>query len=170
MTLGQPELVPSLEIAEARKTGMLPDRRGADLGVARTADAIEDHAGDAHPRVEAPKALYQGRRTAANAARVDHQQDGRVEQPCHISRAAGIIQRADAVEEPHHPLDHGQLGAGAGRPKQRAHLLRPEQPGIQVPADPSGGQRVIAGIDIVRATLEGLDAEAPRAARRSAPP
>ncbi|MPN04651.1 hypothetical protein SDC9_151896 [bioreactor metagenome] len=91
-------------------------------------------------------------------AGVHHENHRGIDQFCDVSArteaAAALGEPQPPVVEPHDPLDHRDIGTRGAVREQRCDASGAAQPGIEVAAGQSGGQRVIAGIDVVGADLE----------------
>ncbi len=64
------------------------------------------------------------------------------------------------VEQAHHPFDDGEVRAAGPVGEQRGDARRAAEHRVEVAARPAAGQRVVAGIDVVRADLVRGDAQA----------
>ncbi len=142
-------------------TGQRAEDRQPDLGggraqhllVARRPDPVQHHPREVHPRVERPEAVQQRGQAAGLTARVDDQHDRRPEQPRDLGgRAVAIGQ--PTVEEPHHALDDSDLRTGRAVAGQRGDPVGADEHRVEVAAGTAGGERVVAGVDVVRAHLE----------------
>ena len=121
------------------------------------ADAVENHPGDPDCRIERRKPVQQRGDALALAARVDDQDHRRAEESGDVSGRAACVFVDAPVEQAHHALHHGDVGAGAPVPVQRADQVLADQDGVEVAAGPAGGQRVVAGVDVVGTDLERRD-------------
>jgi hypothetical protein len=156
--------VPAGQRAQHRQPDLV--RGGAQHGlVPVAADLVQHHAGDPHVRVERAEPVQQRGQAAGLPAAVHHQQHRGPQQRRDLRGGPGAVGQPP-VEQPHHALDHGQLGAGRAVPGQRADPVGADQHRVQVPPGPPGGQRVVAGVDVVRADLERGHGRAPAAQRR----
>ena len=127
------------EPTRLRITPAMPDRRGR---TSRSRAAARRRCGSGRGRrPPGPPARPAARRRARWIPR-------RARRPCVID---------PAVEQPHDALDDGDVGARAAVPVQRTDQLLADQHRVEVAAGPARGQRVVAGIDEVRADLERRD-------------
>ena len=157
-----------LHRAEHRHVRVVLDHR-AQLGlVARAAELVEDHAGDADVRVEGLVAEDQRRDAARHAARVDHQHHRRAEHRRERGVAVAAVE-VEPVVEALVALDQAERGALHALRELGAQLVRAAQVGIEVVARPPGGEPEPQRIDVVGALLEGLHAS-PRARSAAARP
>ena len=112
--------------------------------------------------------MQQRGEAARLAAGVDDQHDRRPEQPGDLrGRPAAVGQ--PPVEEPHHPLDDGDLRAGRAVAGQRGDPVGADEHRVEVAPGPARGERVVAGVDVVRAHLERRHGGAPAAQRGHEP-
>ena len=143
-------------------------------------DPVEDHPGHRRARIEPGEAGRDGGHRASHRGGVDDQDDGRAQQPRDVGRGAeagisrawagaGAGSRVRAVEQAHHAFDDGDVRAPGRVEEQRDDPVRTAQERVQVPGRAPGGQRVVAGIDVVRAGLVAGDGEAGRAQRGHQP-
>ena len=150
-------------------------RLAQHLLVARRADPVEDHPGDPDresSNVEKPVQqrgelwLWPRRRRPGSPARRAARRRARSTRP---PGRHGVVDAA--VEQAHHALDDGDVRADAARAGTAAPISSsPTSTRVQVAAGPPGGQRVIAGVDVVGADLERRDpVPGAAAARRSNP-
>ena len=101
------------------------------------ADAVEDHAGDVHVRVERAVPVDDRRDRAGHRGGVYHQHDRRAEQFGDMSGRCQLAPARGAVEQPHHAFDYGDVGAFSPVPGERSDQLRTTQEGIKVPSRPT---------------------------------
>ena len=120
-----------------------------------------------HVGVEGAVAVDDRRRRARHRGRVDDEQHRRVEQLRDVRGRGQLAAARGAVEEAHDALDDRDVGAGDAVADERRDQLRAAEEGVEVAARPAGGERVVAGVDVVGADLEALHASARGA--RSAP-
>ncbi len=99
---------------------------------------------------------HRGRRAARHAGNIDHQQDGCAQQPCDLRRGAAVIVPVRAIEQPHHSFHHRDVGIPGCTCERLPQLLVAQHPGIEIAAGAARSPLVIAGIDVIRAALEGL--------------
>ena len=124
-------------------------------------DSVEDHTGDPGCGVERGKPVQQCGDAVALAACIDHQDHRGAEQTGDVRggarRRRGRGGSDAPVEQAHHSFDHGDVRAAGAVGVQRANELLPHQYRVEVAAGPPRGQRVVAGVDEVRAHLERRD-------------
>ena len=165
VALGDLERGVALDRAEHGDVGIALER-GAQLAlVARPADLVEDHAGDAHLGIEVPVAENQRRDAAGHAHGIDHQHHRRAQQP----RKRGVAVAAlgiDAVEQSLVALDHGETGIARLAGEQRADLGLAHGVEVEVEARPPARLAEPDRIDVVGALLERLRREAAFSERR----
>ena len=138
----------------------------------RRTDLVEDHAADAGPLIPRRETVQQGGGRRADPGRVDHQHDGRAEQPRDVRGRREVPAAGRAVEQAHHALDDRDVGRGRGAGpvgEHRHDLVLADQPRVEVAARASGRQRVVAGVDVVRADLVWRDGQAALAQRAEQP-
>ena len=141
--------------------GQGAEDRQPDLGgggaqhllVAGRPDPVQHHPREVDPRVERPEAVQQSGEAAGLAARVDDQHDRRPQQPGDLSGGAVAVGQP-TVEEPHHALDDGDLRSGRAVAGQRGDPVGADEHRVEVAAGTARGERVVAGVDVVRAHLE----------------
>ena len=142
--------------AEHRDAGRL---QGSDdlVGVAYGAGLVQDHPGDAGVRVEGVQAVHPGGGGPGDLGDVQHQHHRRGDHPGHVRGGGPAVTTHPAVEQSHHALDHRDVGRGRdlGAVQQQGYqLVFSTEEGVEVASGSSGGQRVVAGVDEVRADLE----------------
>ena len=137
--------------------------RGSDLvdepGRARL---VEDDAGQAYAGLEGVQAVDEGGGRPGHPRDVDDDDERGVDQAGHVRGGGEPLAAHPAVEEPHDALDHGDVrGRGDRGPvqQQRGELIGPAQVRVEVAPWPSGGERVVARVDVVRTDLEPRDLE-----------
>ena len=145
--------------AQHRHVGVALERLAQPALVARAADAIEDHAGDAQSRLERLVAEHQRRDAARGAARVEHQHRGQAE-PAGERRVAVAAVGRHAVVKPEIAFDQAGIGAVRVAQESRLDLTGPGQVRIEVAAGAAGGQREPHRVDVVGALLERLHRQA----------
>ena len=123
---------------------------------------VQDHAGDPHPGVVAGEAQHRGGHAATGAGHVHDEHDRRVDQPGDVCGRGHALGADRPVVQAHHTLDDRDVG-GAGSERavqeQRRHPVLALQHRIEVARRSAGGQRVVAGIDVVRPDLVPRDLE-----------
>ena len=129
-------------------------RLAQQRGVGLAADAVEDHARDVHVGVERAIAVDDRRDRARHRGRVDDQHDRCMEQLRHVGGRGQLAPPGCAVIEPHHTLDDGDVRAVRAVVEQRRDELRAGQERVEVATRAAGRERVVAGVDEVRADLE----------------
>ena len=139
------------------------DRLAQEQLVVVGADLVDDDAGDLDVGVEGPVAVHDRGRAARHRGGVEDEQHGRAEQLRHVRRGGQLAAARGAVEEPHDALDHRDVGAGGAVQRQRRHQLRAGEERVEVAARPARRERVVARVDVVRADLEALHHQPPRA-------
>ena len=123
-------------------------------------------------RIEGVEAVHDRRRRTRDLRDVQHQDHRRRDQTGHV-RGGGEPVAADLpVEQAHHPFDHGDVGGlRRHRPvqQQRDDLILGAQVRVEVAAGATGGQGVVAGVDVVRSDLEAGHLQALGAQRAHQP-
>ena len=61
------------------------------------------------------------------------------------------------VVQAHHALDDGEVGAGGAVQQQRHEAVLADEVRVEVAAGAAGGERVVAGVDVVGADLVAAD-------------
>ena len=113
MALGQRDLVVARQRAEDRNPHRL-DRVDDEPAMALAADAIDDDAGDAEPRVVSRAALDHRRRRLRLPGNVEDEQDRHAERRRDVGRGAGApALRRNAVEEAHRGFAERELALAA---------------------------------------------------------
>ena len=124
-------------------------------------DPVEDYPGDPGRGIERGKPVQQCGDAVALAACIDHQDHRRAKQTGDVSRRTrrrhGRGMSDPPVEQPHHAFDHRDLRAVGAVGVQRPNQPLPHQDRVEVASGPAGRQRVVAGVDEVRAHLERRD-------------
>lgn len=120
------------------------------------ANLVENDTGEAHFGAPGTKTVEQRGKTGAVPTRVHHEEDGRTEQLGNMSGGPGPTVDA-TVEEPHHTLDNRDVRANRAVGEQGPDKRLANQDGVEVPAGPPSGKRVVSGIDVVGPNLEGRD-------------
>lgn len=166
--------------AHARVARKDPQHRQADgldaaadfVRVAHRSRLVEDDTDDVDTGVEGAQTVQRRRDRARGGGDVrdeDHRAAGEGGQVGRRREAAG----ADpAVEEPHDAFDDrhvGEVGRLGAVEEQGNDEFLGGQPGIEVATGAAGGERVIAGVDVVRADLGRRDS-VPRPAQGSHDP
>ena len=125
---------------------------------------VQDHASDRHAAVENLIAQYQRRHAARDPRDVDDEDDrGADEFRKRCARVAALD--VDPVVKPLVALDEREIGPPGMAGEQSADLglgLRVE---VEIVAGPPARAGEPHGIDVVRALLEGLDAQSARTER-----
>ena len=123
MALGQRDLVVSGQRAEDRDPHRL-DRVDDQPAMALAADAIDDDAGDAEPRVVRSAALDHRRRRLRLPGDVEDEQDRHAERGGDVGRgAAAPALRRNAVEQPHRGFAKRKLAFGRRLSGERGENL-----------------------------------------------
>ena len=130
-------------------------RLGHHLFVGIRADLVQDDPGQADLRIILLKAEHHGGDAFTGAATV-HDQHHRRPQQTGDGRRTGHAAAA-AIVQAHHAFHHGDVHAAGSLFKNRQQALRRHQPAVQIVTGPPRGERMIAGIDIIRSHLVGLD-------------
>jgi hypothetical protein len=90
------------------------------------------------------------------------------EQPRHVGGRPGVG-RAAAVVQAHDALDDRHVGTRGAVQEQRGDEVLADEDRVEVAAGASGGERVVAGVDVVGADLVRGDGEPAAAQRRHEP-
>ena len=153
-----------LQGPQHRHVGVVLDH-GAQLGfVARAAELVQDHAGDAHVALERLVAQDQRRDAARHAARIDHQQHRQTQLAGKRRIAVAAVER-QAVVQALVALDQAHIG-GVRLARERGDDLGVvHQVRVEVETRPAAGAREPHRVDVVGAFLEGLHAAAARGER-----
>ena len=72
----------------------------------RPRHAIANHARHLHMGIELLKPLDHGRNRSRCGRSIDHKNNRRVKDPCHIRRASSPVIRTAAIEKAHDSFDH----------------------------------------------------------------
>ena len=133
----------------------------------RRAEPVEDDAGQVDLRVVVAEPAGNRRGRSAHRLDIEDEHDRRLEQLGDGRRGAHAL--TPAVVEAHDALDDGDIRP-LHRPRKelRQHLLWHE-PAVEIMCRAAAGHRVVAGIDVVGADLEGLDRDALLAQGRQQP-
>ena len=142
------------------------ERLAEELLVVIRADAVEDHAGHPDVGIEGAIAVHDRGRRARHRGGVHDQQHGRVQQLRDVSGRGQLTTPRGAVEESHDAFHDCEVGALLPVPRERRNQLGTAQKGVEVAPRPSGGERVVARIDVVGPDLEALH-DAPSRAQRA---
>ena len=144
------------EDREARGGQRVPQELFVPVGT----DLVEDDAGHGGAGVEAVESGGHRGHGAARGGGVDDQDHRGAQEAGHMGRGAeagvaGALAgwRGGPVEQAHHALDDGHVGAAGAMEKQRRDTAGAAQGGVQVAGRAAGGQRVVAGVDVVGAHL-----------------
>ena len=103
---------------------------------------------------------------------VEHEHDGAARQGGHVGGRREAVVTDAPVEEPHDPLDDGDVGRPVGPgpvQQQRLDERLVGEEGVEVAARPPGRERVVPGVDEVGADLEPAHGEALPAQRGHQP-
>ena len=140
------------------------------LAMARAGNLIQDHARDAHARIEARAAFNNGGRCLRLPTHIDHEQDRPAKRSGDIGgRACPALFSRNAVEKSHHPFAQDEaaaLGTGNG---QRLKKWRTHRPAVEIEALSARRGGMESGVDIIRPDLAPLTASPRRASARSSP-
>ena len=123
----------------------------------RRGDQIKDHAGHLDTRIEVRKAVDESRRGVGRRTGIDDEHDRQAERPRHLGRASARL--VEAVKKPHHALGHARIGRPAVFAIYILYMIGRRHPSIEVHGRQARGPGVIACVDIVRPTFEGLHGE-----------
>src|SRR5439155_26989475 len=146
--------------AEWRRAARVGDRVEHRAAVGLAAHAVGADAGEIQRWVQALEAANHGRGAAGRRPGVHDQQDGRAQPLRDLRRRARVAPAVDAVEAPHHALDHREVGATRVARDTGQHRLTSAHPAVEVVRRAPRGERVEARIDEVGPRLERLDPEA----------
>ena len=144
-----------------------PSRDGVPdpAGVRSAPDAVRDHRGKIHLRVERLESEHNGRRAAGLSLGIDDEDDGSVQPLRYLGRRSLVTDGVKSIEAAHHSLDDGQIDVGGLPGNGREHMIAPAHPPIEVVGASAGDHLVEPRVDEVRADLKTLDGE-PAAAER----
>ena len=132
-------------------------------GMALRAAVVRDDPGEAEAPLELRKALDNGGKAPGHSVDIDDQEDRGAEPAGDLGCASLRRFRIGPVEEPHHPLDKGNVGIRRGSFEETADVVFPPHPAVEVVAGPPGGEAQIGRVEEVRPDLEGLDGDFPSA-------
>ena len=149
---------------EHRQAGGL-DTRAHLMGVARRPRLVEDDADDVDGRIEGPQPVQGGRDRAGSRRDVGDEDDRGAREGGQVGGRREAAGADPSVEQAHHPFYDCHVG-GRGGPgpveEERDDEFLGGQPGVEVATGTPGGERVIAGVDVVRADLgRGHDVTGP---------
>ena len=126
------------------------------VGVPRRPGLVEDDARDVEARVERAQPVNDSRNAPARRGDVDDEDDRRLCEPSDVSRRGETVRAESTVEKAHDTFDDGNVRrvrlVGPGEQKRRDAFLT-LHPRIEVAPDAPRGERVVAGVDEVRADL-----------------
>ena len=162
MALGQRDLVVSGQRADDRDPHRL-DRLDDEPAMALAADAIDDDAGDAEPRVIGRAALDDRRRRLRLPGDVEDEQDRKPKRRRDVGRgAAAPAFRRNAVEQPHRGFAEREVAFGRRLRGDRGQKLGRHGPGVEIDALAPRRRGVEGRIDVIGAGLEAdhIDAAA----------
>ncbi len=148
-----------------RRVQRVPQPRG----MARASDVGGDDAGHRQVRIKRRKSHRRRSHAAHSAGGVDGQHDRRPQPLGEFRGAALLAVSVVSIEEPHHALDHGEIGSfRSARAKLEDSRTR-QQPRIEIPRDAAGRRGVERRIDEVGPRFERLhpQAAAPQGAEDS---
>ena len=123
------------------------------------ADLVQNDASQADLRVIFLKAKHHRGDAFAGAAAIHDQNHRRLQQKGDGRRTRHAA--APAVIQSHHALHHDDIRVAGRMFKNRQQALRRHQPAVEVVTGPARSERMIAGIDVIRSHLVGLDLQAP---------
>ena len=134
------------------------------------AGLVQDHAGDPDVRVEGGQAVHDRRRRSGTTCG-DVDAPGRPGRGSASATCAVEAKPSPPIRPSNRPITPSMTAtsAASGRravQQQRHELVLADQVRVEVAAGPAGGQRVVAGVDVVRADLVPADLEARRRAAR----
>ena len=127
-------------------------------GVSVAAGLVEHHARHPHRRVVGGEATHQRADRARGRGDVDDEQHGRVGERRDVGGGGEPVGSQPSVEQPHDALDHRDVGGfrvQASAQEQRRDELGRGEPRVEVAARSTGGEFVVAGVDVVGAALGG---------------
>ena len=118
------------------------------------ADAVQDHAGDAHARIVRCEATHQRCSRLRLPRHVDDKDDRQAEMRGEVGGgAAAAGRRAGAVEQAHDALDHQHVGAGSGVRSEAVEERRRHRPAVEIEARRAGRGGMKRRIDVIRPGL-----------------
>ena len=121
----------------------------------RTADPVEDHAGDIDGAAVAVEAVHHGGGRGRLAGDVNDEHDRHAEPHGEVGRRGAAVERA--VEKTHDALADDELDVVGRRGVGHRQRLRPHGPAVEVDASAPGRRRMEGRIDIVGTDLERAD-------------
>ena len=130
-------------------------------------DLIQDHSGQRERWIILLESEHYRRHAFAGRTGIHDQYHRRRKRAGQRGRAGNAA--AATVEQSHHAFHHGNVHAARSRGKHRQQSFLRHQPAVQIVAGTTGGQRVIAGINIIRPDLVGLSIQAAPTQRRKQP-
>src|SRR5713226_1217009 len=149
--------------SEHRNRRRLANRRIERSKVGITSHAVDYYARKPQPQIERLKPSYHGGNTARAVSGIQNQNNRQIQQLGNFGCAAFLRTASHAVEEPHHSFDYGCVTIGGGTGKSLPVGFSVEHPGIEIARGTICNQREMSAIDEVRAALEGLHRQMPRA-------
>ena len=160
MALGQCDLGVARQRADDRNPHRL-NRVDDEPAMALAADAIDDDASDAEPRVVRSAALDRRRRRLRLPGDVEDEQDRHAERGGDVGRGAAAPALGwDAVEESHRGFAERKLAFSRRLSGERGEQLGRHGPGIEIDALAPRRRGVKGRIDVVGAGLEADDIDA----------
>ncbi len=153
MALGQSECGLASQRAEdgnIERSDGVRDQRAMPFA----ADAVQDHAGDAHARVVRREAANQRGRRLRLPRHVDDEDDRQGKLRGEVGGgAAAAGRRRGAVEQAHDALDHQRVGAGGGVHGEAVEERRRHRPAVEIDARRAGHRGMKRRIDVIRPGL-----------------
>ena len=126
------------------------------VAVAGGARLVEHHADDVEVGVDGREPVDGRGHGPGGRADVDDEQDGGAGQRGDVGARGETVGAEAPVHEAHDALEHrdvrgGRVGGPPG--EQRLDEVLADEPRVEGAARPAGGERVVAGVDVVRADL-----------------
>ena len=144
--------------------------RGLDLGgMARRADPVQDHAHHGGPGVVGRHPVHDRTDRPGGPGAVHDQQHRGAGRRRHVGRRGEPVATDPAVVQAHDPLHDRDVRAARPVQQQGHDPVLPDQVRVQVAPRASGGERVVAGVDVVGTDLVPGDDEATASQRRHQP-
>lgn len=127
--------------------------------VPRRRHPVEDHPTEPQLLVVRAETVHQGRHRLAHRGHVDNEHHRAAQRGGRGGRGLLLGTAADRVVQPHAALHHGEPGTGGAVRHQRGEPVDADQPGVDHPTWPTGGETEVGGVDVVRPELEPGDVD-----------
>lgn len=115
---------------------------------------VQDDTAEPEQLVVRAETVHQRGHRLPHGADVDDEDHGRAQQPGDLGGRLAVRAAGEPVEEPHGPLDHGDVQRRGTVGEQRAHPLGADHARVEVTPGTTRSQTQIGGVDVVGADLE----------------